>query len=359
MNILSWLEDIEPQAWSDVELRQLPKTDVARTPRGGRKALSNSDRTSSYSSTSRISPTQRLAALEIATDKPVSVVQINGADTRMPEELKTMLNGLDGFQTRVGIVPGYLAAEIKARAKKDDNFYNFHSSTFQQFDDTNVILNPKLSLDQVMGVFVAGKECVNENHPEANWNIDVRAMPCATARLIGHTRGAKMVDYCIFVEPKGMMLEKIKELQELRQHINHTDFFPLQQRPIILSAMFKKPGESIQEAQVQLGVWQAVQWALLETLLAPRSMGAQLERMTGQLAVISFLPALIVQGHEWYFAATTKSGKETLLWMKQTIGRTDTVLGIFQIIHALRYIAVRAVLQIPDNDLSGYMDVQR
>lgn len=205
-----------------------------------------------------------------------------------------------------------------------------------------------------MGVFVAGKECVNENHPKANWNsfvywpvfqlvlgtitdvaeivapnlipgygienyeqdrkykVYVRAMPCTTARLIGHSRGAKMVDYCIFVEPKGMMLEKVKELQERRQYINHIDFFPLRRRPIVLSAESKKPGEGFQEAQVQLGVWQAEQWALLETLLAPRSMAAETERITGQPATIPFLPALIVQGHEWYFTATTKSGKDTV-----------------------------------------------
>lgn len=141
MSIFSWLEGIEPQAWSDAELRQIPKTrkrkqqqiptptasttdmninpdatppsnkrrrscnanddnddlDMNRTPRGWGKALSNLDRTSSRSSTSRISFTKRLAALEITTDKPVSVVQINRTDARMPEELKTMLNGLDGF----------------------------------------------------------------------------------------------------------------------------------------------------------------------------------------------------------------------------------------------------------------------
>ncbi|KAI0904056.1 hypothetical protein F4823DRAFT_616386 [Ustulina deusta] len=435
MNIPLWLESIPPESLTDADLRQsqtrkrkrrvrrqvptpMPSTaadpnatppppnkrrrpehddnddiadpDADRTPRG-RRVSSNSDRTSSRSSgTSRTSPTKRLAHLEIAPVNPVLVTQISRSDTRMPTELATMLDALDGFQSRVGIVPDYLAVEIEARATENRELYNFQPSKFQHTNETATVtpvLDPTLSLDRVLEVFSAAKECFNEGHAEAGWNtlvhwpvfqlalgpitgvagaaedriqgqehqVRVRVMPCTTARLQGRPHGAKMVDYCIFVEPQGEDAQQVDEIREAREYINHTDYLPLRRRPIVLSAESKRPGEGYKDAQIQLSVWQAAQWALLESLLASR---------TTQPALIPFLPALIIQGHEWSFAATTKSGRHTVLWVKQAIGGTDTVLGVFQIIHALRYIAAwiretywpwyrRVILQVPENEHVG------
>ncbi|KAI0147244.1 hypothetical protein GGR57DRAFT_263951 [Xylariaceae sp. FL1272] len=351
-----------------------PKTfehmpDLDRTPRGSRTTTtwSHSEGSTSRSSGSR-SPTKRLAALELAS-RPVVVNQIQRADRRMPAALRLMLDQLDRFQSRIGVVPGYLAREIEALAVDEGDyqyhFFNFEPHTFQPVGAMSV--DPDISIDRVMEVFFAATECFNERHPEPTWNSHVhgpvfqlalgsildkdsaaqppdcadgsqkpdastrvRAMPCTTARLIRHPHGAKMVDFCIFIDPRGEDAEKVQQIRTRlgHGHVNHTDFYPLRQRPLVLSAESKRPGEDYQNAQVQLGVWQAAQWALLEQLSRARSE-----------ALISFLPALIIQGHEWSFAATTKSGPQTVLWVKQPIGATDTVLGIFQIICALRHIA--------------------
>lgn len=312
--------------------------DIDRTPRG-RATLSSSGRTSSRSSgASRISATRRLAHLEIAPVNPVLVTQISRSDARMPKELADMLDALEGFQSRVGIVPDYLAVDIEARAKEDRELYNFQPSKFYQANKTTTdapVLHPDLSLDRALELFSAAKECFNESHAEATWNTlvhwpvfqlalgpietslgapadgiqyqrrpaCVRAMPCATARLQGRPHGAKMVDYCIFVEPQGEDAHRVDQIREVREYINHTDYSPLRRRPIVLSAESKKPGEGYKDAQIQLSVWQAAQWALLESLLASRPT---------QSALIPFLPALIIQGHEWSFAATTKSGRHTV-----------------------------------------------
>ncbi|KAI0105485.1 hypothetical protein GGR51DRAFT_190560 [Nemania sp. FL0031] len=136
-------------------------------------------------------------------------------------------------------------------------------------------------------------------------------MPCTTARLKGSQRGKMMVDYCIFVEPQNEELAKLIELWKhprLDYNINHTDHYPLRQKPIVLSAGSRKPGEGFKEAQVQLSVWQGAQWALLESLI-------EITKGDGKGAtqpLIPFLPALIIQGHEWSFAATTRSGKQTV-----------------------------------------------
>lgn len=294
--------------------------DSDRTPRGHGKAWSNSDRSGARSSlsdtSSRTSPTKRLARLEIAPE-PVIVKQISWADARMPTELKLMLKQLDTFHSRCGIVPDYLADEIRGRA--DEELYNFTSNTFTS-DSPNSF--PKLSLAQVMEVVAAGRECFEENHPEASWNVlvhwpvfrlalgpivgshqRVRAMPCTTARLRHMSRGGKMVDFCMFVEPHTTAASQVEEFRQRLGQVNHTDFHPLRNRPLALSAESKRPGEGFRDAQLQLGIWQAAQWNLLESQLAGQR---------SQLALISFLPALIIQGHEWYFAATTKSNSKTV-----------------------------------------------
>lgn len=316
-------------------------SDLDQTPRGPRSftAWSQSDGTRSGSSGSR-SPTKRLAALELSA-RPVVINQIQRADPRMPAALRDMLDELDLFQSRVGVVPGYLAQEIEAQPRVENNyqyhFFNFQPYTFQPADA--VCVDPDISLDRVMEVFLAATECFNERHPEATWNshvhgpvfqlalgtiinkdsaaprpnprdesrslnppLRVRAMPCTTARLVHYPHGAKMVDFCIFVEPQGEDADKVQEIRTRLGHsINHTDFYPLRHRPLVLSAESKKPGEGYSNAQIQLGVWQAAQWALLEKL---SSAGAE--------TLIPFLPALVIQGHEWSFAATTKSGKQTV-----------------------------------------------
>ncbi|KAL1848165.1 hypothetical protein Daus18300_013679 [Diaporthe australafricana] len=186
-------------------------------------------------------------------------------------------------------------------------------------------------------VFESAKECLNEDHAEATWKtlvhwpvfelalgsiadvagpagpapasqdqagghgqgqqVRVRGMPCSAARLTGRSYGSKMVDYCIFVEPQPREGAKISEIRGRLTYINHTDCHALRQRPIVLAAESKKPGEGGRSAQLQLSVWQSAQWAVLEDLLAA---GERAE----QTATIAFLPALIIQGHEWHFAAS-------------------------------------------------------
>jgi hypothetical protein len=49
-----------------------------------------------------------------------------------------------------------------------------------------------------------------------------------------------------------------------------------------------------------------------------------------------FLPAVIVQGHDWYLVITTQEEKRTVLWTKLFMGTTSSVLGIYQVAYALQ-----------------------
>ncbi|KAI1260464.1 hypothetical protein F5Y18DRAFT_405468 [Xylariaceae sp. FL1019] len=363
----------------DDEAGEVDNDDPDRTPKE-RRGWSHSQSTSSRSSGS-ISPTSRMATLEIGKS-PLVVAQIDQSDSRMPAELADMLNALDGFQSRVGIVPEYLSREVKARAEHDRNFFNFYPHTFQT-PASNAAADstapadapPRLSLDHVLDILSAAKECFNQQHPEANWNIlvhwpvfqlalgtltsntrptegsktldtspiRVRAMPCTTARLIQRPHGAKMIDFCLFVEPHGQDAEIIRELREGLLFMNHTDYHPLRHRPLVLSAESMQPDMGFRDAQIQLGVWQAEQWAFIERMLSSKGSTSKL---------IPLLPALIIQGHEWSFAATTRSGNQTV----------RSPLSVYQNWYRLtfyRYYGLSSLLVVPILPSASFMSFTR
>lgn len=191
---------------------------------------------------------------------------------------------MDDFQLRAGIVPSYLRSSIERRAKWDSNFYNFQPTTFQhEATDNATVLDPGLSLDRVLEVFLAANEGFDGGRPETTWNtlvhwptfqlalgaildgskgslekdrtqeqehqVRVCAMPCT--RLKGNQRGKMIIDYCMFIEPQNEDLAKLIEPwkhQRLNYNINHTDHYLLRQRPVVLSAEYEKPGEGFKEA---------------------------------------------------------------------------------------------------------------
>lgn len=144
------------------------------------------------------------------------------------------------------------------------------------------------------------------------------------------------------------------------QSINHTGYAPLRHRPIVLSAKSQEPGGKMLDAELQVGVWQAAHWSLLEELvgvreaeereekkkkkdaeelLIPRRTGTATTTTPEQLPkepspglqkaaggtsegerdttidrqkLPDFLLALIIQGHDWHFVVTTRDAGSTV-----------------------------------------------
>ncbi|TLS25960.1 hypothetical protein PpBr36_06821, partial [Pyricularia pennisetigena] len=120
--------------------------------------------------------------------------------------------------------------------------------------------------------------------------------------------------------------------------INHTDFGALNKWPIAMSVETKRPGESGEKAELQMGVWQAVSWpgpASPSVLSSPSQISIPPSIIPG----LVFLPALVIVGHDWRLAATTLEdcdGGRTVLWTESTIGSTSNLLGIYRIIWCVR-----------------------
>lgn len=154
----------------------------------------------------------------------------------------------------------------------------------------------------------------------------------------------KMVDFSLFLAPDTAPISAantaaLQAIQSLRRVlpcnvINHTDFPPLRNRPIALSIETKRRGGGEQqEADLQIGIWHAAQWKFLSRLVSDAG---------GDLDTLPFLPAIIVRGHEWSFAATTREGQKTVLWLERNFGSTTSALGVYSIVWGLQRLAAWA-----------------
>lgn len=386
----------------DIDPNRTPIAAPPSAPSDTGYSTTTSGDASTTTSSHRSSPVKRLLRLEIAPQNPLSVVSINRRDGRMPRELKMMLARLETFQRGHEVVPRLLADGIETRRAQqrskrrmaeeqgasheysnnenheeeeedDGDFYNFGASVYSA-DDEAPYWRP-ISLDDVMDVLIATQLCTNDVHPESSWNmlvhwpifklalgvagtdipttatvsapsapitsIRVSCVPSTTARLTGHSRGSKMVDFCIALSPQPQSDANMTNLSapsttqnqrirglRARTHgstVNHTDFYPLRDKPVVASVESKKPGDGLLEAQTQVGVWQAAQWSLLdaqrrqqEQLLLQQAGGRSCLAVGGDTASrggssgLPFLPALFIQGPQWSFAATTRQGEQTV-----------------------------------------------
>lgn len=175
----------------------------------------------------------------------------------------------------------------------------------------------------------------------------------------------KMIDICIYasLDKKQALKAAAVEFCETSPtgSINHTDFMPIQHRPLLLSIVTIKPWDGWRKPKMQLGVWHASQWAFLrwavgERLLRRRrAQGVDVpltdeeegELEAEKLAVLSklgFIPGILVCGNEWHLVLSTYSYKDrmTTLWGEAKFGVTRSISGIYSIVAGIRQLTAWA-----------------
>ncbi|KAL6399639.1 hypothetical protein AUP68_17044 [Ilyonectria robusta] len=226
------------------------------------------------------------------------------------------------------------------------------------------------SPEEVASVYKWAGNCSQLGHEEAGWNQEVHHRlleatlrsseestespfdftSCTTARLhrswIPRSAGPKMVDFSIYLAPGYKNAPSPRALKALcrrtaTQSVNHTDFKRLQLRPIVLSIETKSPGQRLDTAEVQMGIWHATQWSFLRSalLLAPGRTEAQADEALSRLPLI---PAVIVQGHKWLFVMSTREGPKTIFWTERQFGSTQSILETYQTVMGLRQLTAWA-----------------
>ncbi|KAJ5465249.1 uncharacterized protein N7458_000935 [Penicillium daleae] len=253
--------------------------------------------------------------------------------------------------------PNRREEEIKEKEKQVPGLRVFREFVFAPSADRDQ-LGPTPSFDDASDLVKEALHCQGTKRSESGWNMAVhypllrKAIcdsarpsqligfePCTTAKIIREylPPGAtgKMVDFCIYVNPEAEPVA-CSEAEKLTrtlpaQVINHTDEYALRNWPIAVSIETKRQGEErLAAAELQLGTWHTAQWRLLERLVAQTG---------GTFDGLPFLPAIVVHGHMWSFAATTREGETTLLWLEQVFGSSSNILGVYKTIWSLQRLA--------------------
>ncbi|KAK7433629.1 hypothetical protein Landi51_13847 [Colletotrichum acutatum] len=336
------------------ELTPRPVKSHRSDPRPGR--LTRASSTRSGASSSRASPKKHLAYRQYKT-APITVRQYWPNEESVPCSLHEMWGKLARFNKGANVISMRKKAEIDAAA---DSLLRRQTIERWYYDDAPARddIGESPSVAQVMSILENARFCSDEGYCEASWNQVVHGevlqlavpllargsegkvsyIPCPTAKIIDcyvDTRGSsRKVDYCMLINPEAPFASAIQELQYRddlsSQSINHTSYQPLRRRPIGLSIETKGHDEGLIDAKTQLLIWFEAQWEVLERLAKQNEPPQPLPE---------FLPGVIVEGHKWYFVASTRNGTETILWMKQELGTTEEAIGVYSVVCALQYLA--------------------
>ncbi|KAH6871897.1 hypothetical protein B0T10DRAFT_450059 [Thelonectria olida] len=329
--------------------------DVERTPRQGDSvSITGSDipslpsRPSSVAS-GQVSPSRLVDQLRHEPNG-VLIRTMDVNDEEMPGSLRDFIPSIEMIATGFQIVPAHLETEISRLAPSRQSlkhfFPHFYAPAASQSDSEQASKTDTSILTDIFRIVDKAKECLNRGQDEAGWNNLVHTpvlemalygrdawgkqlagfCPCMSAGIIPRYRidnvAGKKIDYALFIDPThdADATSQIEALYEGQGSVNHTNFAPLQKCPVTVSIETKRPDESQQRANIQMGIWQAAQWRALEQLAGSTA-----------LKSLEFLPGVLVIGHQWNFVATSYKNGRTTLWTERSIGSTQTEFGAFQI----------------------------
>lgn len=294
------------------------------TPRAfrGYKTTSESEAPSDNSSISRkSSPTKQLRRLELVDDG-FAVDKLVPFDPSLPPELARLIKRIEWISHGVAILP----ASAKQQVDPRDEWLPYAFSEPSQ-DDTDSLFLP---LAKAQLICHRAVQCELRMEDEASWNMEVHhhilrraCRPCGrrglvdfmsttTAKIAKHycpkNAPAKMVDFCLFVDPAqdnkdgAGARQRIADLRSHQPHmtINHTDYAPLCDLPIAVSIETKRTGSDWEPAKIQMGTWQSSQLRAVASV----EMSAAITAAAFGPASIRYYPGIIIQGHDWQFVAT-------------------------------------------------------
>ncbi|XWW97787.1 hypothetical protein V2A60_005774 [Cordyceps javanica] len=301
----------------------------------------------------------------------------------MPEELETMLDRIAAFSDGKGIVPPAVQGALAEAAASDRAFRWALRGSDHVSDEPAMTAACTPAPQDVRDALDAAVECSTQSHNEANWIMQVHAqilrmafqpggnpkyihlvnpVACIDASFLashGITKLSKEGDFCIYMNPEhagssSMFSSAVQRARAAFPHgiLSFEELAPLYDRLVVLS-MGTNLGERFEAARLQLGLWEMARWAFLRRWFMPGATPTgPVVGVTGLVDTIetshmqqialkflpSFLPSIIIQGHDWWLFVATAEGKRTVLWQRVLIGSTSNSRGVYQIVSALQYL---------------------
>lgn len=306
----------------------------------------------------RTSPRKRLRNLALQDDGFVTKALVLSS---VPPELESIVSELMAINNGVGVVSNKRRSEIETLVDSQDPgklFFLGLNTLLYPHDDNQQqkreALGPTPSVEDVLSIAEWAAICAAQPAEEAQWNSAVhfpilslavngrrRMVPraqadqrtqvgisqCTTGRIVreylpAKETSGKQVDFCFHLDVDETAEERIDSIRASlpMQTINHTDLEGLITRPIALSFESKRL-DSINgsvEAKLQIGMWHAAQWKLLKRLVGQQQQPQSLSPLSPS-SLPAFLPAVIISGQDWAFAATTqKQGKTVCFFVEHS-----------------------------------------
>ncbi|KAI0441680.1 hypothetical protein F4803DRAFT_406617 [Xylaria telfairii] len=322
------------------------------------------------------------------------VLEFNALDLNaLPPAARVLVSTMTEIGSNQDILPHGLKSSIMEPVNACDPIPRLWRYAFKcaEDDEADSLLPGRIpTFQEVEKICRKANECQQYNHEEISWNCCVHArlleliledeqgrlrdgfdaMICTTARLHPVWKPiwtpGKMIDICIYHASSSQeedLRAKVLRFSRLTPTgtVNHTDFFPVSTRPLVLSIETKKPGVHWEAAQLQIGIWHAAQWAFLRWAVADklRRQHAQNKEQAGDsslnmsraqeeehdanepeassiISKLGFIPGVIVQGHRWHLVLSTYEDRKTKLWADRQFGSTQTCLESYSIIAGIR-----------------------
>lgn len=352
--------------------------DQDMTPRPIQKRIQTADSESDYSvlSASRSqSQSQRSGSQSPRKQLDLLKDYDRGVEIRPMATLKQPSAALRGFREKmslssmgIGILPLASKEPIYAHIAKDASAETVPDFSFSE-ERHHIGHTPPL--EAVLAVLEEALECESRYHGEAQWNVEVHSeilrmalrppgrpsfsnlvnyMTCPTASIVREYLppfcAPKKIDFCIYIDPANDETVSSTEMKSAvaatksrrpGATVNHTNYVPLSDRPIALSIETKKPGEAWEAALLQLGVWEAAHWNSVEHLWGKQ--GQQRDDIDPPPPLfLDFIPGIVIQGHDWLLVLSLREDEKTILYSKISMGATNSLVGIYKIVHSLQVI---------------------
>ncbi|KIX00648.1 uncharacterized protein Z518_09713 [Rhinocladiella mackenziei CBS 650.93] len=314
------------------------------------------------------SPVKRMGDLRFAR-MPILYEDLSKSLEKLPSDARGLYEKLRVVSSATGVLPANIKDEISECNNEVDLLL---PHMFDETSTANTRSRTQLlwELRYVKKICDATSRCSVQQEAEASWNCIVHSPildlalevckgvefrnvygdhshinseftdPTSTAAkicpafdhrdIVGKPLQSKMVDFAINLVTDKDVDRRITELLD-GQHpnlrtINQSIHHPLRFAPVFVSIETKRPGGSVQDADILLGVWASAYFKRIHKLCK-----------NGPFQIA--LPLLYVYADLWFlmFACDTADG--TVVLSRYLVGSTSTVLGCYKVMTAIRILS--------------------
>ncbi|KAL7783815.1 hypothetical protein V8C37DRAFT_413632 [Trichoderma ceciliae] len=293
--------------------------DPDATPRpGARSTPSSAASISSQASSTQSSIKGQFMGL--LTNDAVDYVTVVGS---VPEVAKKLFETMEAIGDCLHILPNAFREAIKNNEGLTEEAFNTWTPFFKLDDKPDNLPGWIPPIAKIKDIIKRTAECTK--------HFEEAARPHRAFKPISSL--AKMIDLCIYA-----VFDENLELMAAIKAFSRT--MPTQST--------KQTREGHTQAQLQIGVWHAAQWAFLRwgvrQKLLKQSLAQGLDAPTDDfkaetlkvLSKVGFIPGMLVNGENWSYVFSTYNDGKTTLFIGSMFGNTKFLKKIYCIVAGVR-----------------------